>query len=132
MLSPSSTSHPPISSAPFMCAPSYWITHLLCGLLEDIGTGVNIAFCYFKNLEKAKYKESKTSIKKRIKKFKAEDEEGVDLPQLPSSPPKASSASILRYPTWPWPFQKEAAVDVDEQASPIPNAAPISNAIPAQ
>ena len=104
----------------------------MCGLLEDIGTGVNIAFCYSKNLAKAKYRESKTSIKKRIKKFKVEDKEGVDLSQLPSSPPKASSASIIRYPTWPWPFQKGAAVDVDEQASAIPNAAVISSPIPAQ
>lgn len=103
----------------------------MCGLLKDIGTGIDIAFCYSKNLVKSKYKEHKTSIKKRFKKPKVEDEEGVDLPQLPS-PPKASSASILRYPTWPWPFQKGAAVEIDEQASPIPNAAPISNAIPAQ
>lgn len=104
----------------------------MCGLLKDISTGIDIAFCYSKNLVKAKYKESKTSIKKRLKKSKVEKEEGVDLPQLPSSPPKASSASILRYPTWPWPFQKGAAVDIDEQASPISNAALISNAIPAQ
>lgn len=104
----------------------------MCGLLKDIGTGIDIVFCYSTNIVKAKYKEHKTSIKKRFKKSKVEDEEGVDLPQLPSSPPKTSSASIVRYPTWPWPFQKGAAVDIDEQASPIPNAAPLSNPIPAQ
>ena len=104
----------------------------MCGLLKDIGTGIDIAICYSKNLVKAKYKESKTSINRRFRKSKVEDEEGVDLTEIPSSPPKASLTSILRYPTWPWPFQKGAAVDIDEQASPIANAAPISNAIPAQ
>lgn len=104
----------------------------MCGLLRDIGTGIDIAFCYSKNLVKAKYKESKTSIKKRFKKSKVEDEGAIDLPEIPSSPPKATSISIFRYPTWPWPFQKGPAVDIDEQASPIANAAPISNAIPAQ